>query len=107
MYLPQHNLIHLTLAEEPGVARGKKFLKKKIEFFELMSVDKKNQPNRSSRLAGYTQHIYECLILLYRITIIEDLKPPDRLPCAFFIFIFKKPVFTVYPDSRTTRLSKL
>ena len=33
-----------------------------------MSVHKKIQPNRSSRLAGYTQHIYiyECLVLLYR-----------------------------------------
>ena len=31
-----------------------------------MSVHKKFQPNRSSRLAGYTQHIYECLVLLYR-----------------------------------------
>ena len=27
---------------------------------------KKFQPNRSSRLAGYTQHIYECLVSLYR-----------------------------------------
>ena len=31
-----------------------------------MSVHNKFQPNRSSRLAGYTQHIYECLVLLYR-----------------------------------------
>ena len=31
-----------------------------------MSVHKKFQPNRSSRLAGYREHIYECLVLLYR-----------------------------------------
>ena len=34
-----------------------------------MIVHKKIQPNRSSRLAGYTQHIYiyEYLVLLYRL----------------------------------------
>ena len=32
-----------------------------------MSVHKKIQPNRSSRLTGYTQHIYEYLVLLYRL----------------------------------------
>ena len=31
-----------------------------------LSVHKKFQPNRSSRLAGYREHIYECLVLLYR-----------------------------------------
>ena len=31
-----------------------------------MSVHKKFQPNRSSRLAGYREHIYDCLVLLYR-----------------------------------------
>ena len=31
-----------------------------------VGVHKKIQPNRSSRLAGYTQHVYECLVLLYR-----------------------------------------
>ena len=31
-----------------------------------LSVYKKFQPNRSIRLVGYTQHRYECLILLYR-----------------------------------------
>ena len=30
-----------------------------------MSVNKKIQPSRSSRLAGYRQHIYECIVLLY------------------------------------------
>ena len=29
------------------------------------SVHKKCQPNRFCRLAGFTQHIYECLVLLY------------------------------------------
>ena len=46
---------------------------KKCNFFLIlnflqprMSVHKKFQPNRSSRLAGYTQHIYkyECFVLL-------------------------------------------
>ena len=56
------------LAEGPGVARGKKFKKifqknlkkfeKKFEFFLAFSVHKKFQPNRSSPLAGYRQHIY-------------------------------------------------
>ena len=32
-----------------------------------MCVHKKCQPNRSSRLAGYTQHIYECRVLFYRL----------------------------------------
>ena len=52
-----------------------KILKKKIFNFFLayipprppMSVHKKIQPNRSSRLAGYREHIYECLVLLYRL----------------------------------------
>ena len=51
------------LAEGPGIDRGKK-LKKNVE---KMSVSKKIQPNRSSRLAGYTQHLYECLVKLYRL----------------------------------------
>ena len=32
-----------------------------------LSVHKKFQPNRSSRLAGYREHIYECLVLIYRL----------------------------------------
>ena len=31
-----------------------------------ISVHKKFQPIRSSRLAGYKQHISECFVLLYR-----------------------------------------
>ena len=31
-----------------------------------MSVHKKCKPIRSSRLAAYREHIYECLVLLYR-----------------------------------------
>ena len=34
-----------------------------------MSVHKKNQPNRSSRLAGYREHIYECLVLWYKLLV--------------------------------------
>ena len=44
--------VYKTLAEVPGVARGN-------FFFEF-------QPIQSSRLAGYREHIYECLVLLYR-----------------------------------------
>ena len=77
-------------AEGPGVARGKKKIWKKIKDLEKnwnflayvsprlpMSVHKnfpqathecpqKNQPIRSSQLAGYKEHIYECLVLFYR-----------------------------------------
>ena len=52
----------------------KSFTKKNLEFFlayvtprSPLSVHKKIQPNRSSRLAGYRKHIYECLVLLYRL----------------------------------------
>ena len=56
-----------TLAEGPGTASGEK----NSNFFipwPHMSVHKKFQPNQSSRLAGYRQHIYTniCLVLLYR-----------------------------------------
>ena len=61
------------LAEGPSVAREKKMLKKNFRIFlafstprPTMSVHKKFQPNRSSRLAGYREHIYDCLVLLYR-----------------------------------------
>ena len=73
--------LYNQLAEGPGVARGKKVFKKnfrkkknlekKVVFFLAyithrppMSVHNKIQPNRSSRLAGYREHIYECLVLL-------------------------------------------
>ena len=68
-----------VLTEGPGVARGKiifekKILTKKFSNFFLafntlrppMSIHKKFQPNQSSRLTGYREHIYECLVLLYR-----------------------------------------
>ena len=77
------------LDEGPGVARGKinfkekKFEKKNFEKKNLkkifsnfflayvtprppLSVHEKFQPNRSSRLAGFREHIYERLVLLYR-----------------------------------------
>jgi len=70
-------LNYVKLAEGPGVARGKKKIFKKIyckkigkkleknsNFFSLynsprppMSVHNKFQPNRSSRVACYRQHI--------------------------------------------------
>ena len=63
------------LAEGPGVAREKKsnFLAFNPSW-PPMSVHKKFQPNRSSRLAGYTQHIYiyECLVLLYRFKMLTE-----------------------------------
>ena len=36
-----------------------------------MSVHKKCQPNRFSRLAGYMEHIYECHVLFYRLYKLE------------------------------------
>ena len=66
--------IYDQLAEGPGVARGKKKFRKFFFWIFLayitprpsLSVHKKFQPNRCSRLAGYREHIYECLVLLYR-----------------------------------------
>ena len=68
--------LYNLLAEEPGVAREKKKLKKKLFKIKLEKMDflpitppathECPQKNRSSRLAGYAQHIYECLVLLYR-----------------------------------------
>ena len=89
--MKNHLKFYVLLAEGPGVARGKinfeeKKILKKINFpkkinlkkniFDFflayvtprppLSVHNKFQPNRSSRLAGYREHIYECLVLLYR-----------------------------------------
>ena len=50
---------------------------------------KKNQPNRSSRLAGFRQHIqyiYECLVLLYYIDSIYE--HGNRL-CSHFCYKLK------------------
>ena len=64
-------VVYIKLAEDPGVARGKNFEKKNFDFFSLshprppMSVHKKFQPNQSSRLAGYTQHIYTNVVFYY------------------------------------------
>ena len=55
------NHLYVKLAEGPGVACGKKNVGKKM-------LKIKFQTNRSSRLAGYREHIYECLVLLYRYT---------------------------------------
>ena len=59
----------------PWKKKLKERIKKKnfLDFFSLyhprppLSVQKKIQPNRSSRLAGYRLHIYKCLVLLYRL----------------------------------------
>ena len=64
-------MIYIVLAEGPGVARRRKkieknnFEKKNLDFFLAfiiprlpMSVHKKFQPNRFSRLTGYREHIY-------------------------------------------------
>ena len=46
---------------------------KKINFLAYnplrppINVHTKIQPNRSSRLAGYTQHIFKCLVSFYRL----------------------------------------
>jgi len=61
----------MLLAEGPGVARGKNILKKNRISLAFntprppMSVHKKIQPNRSSHLAGYRQHIYIYDVLFY------------------------------------------
>ena len=66
--------LYILLAEGPGFALGKKKTLKKEKFDFLvyvtprqpMSVHKKCQSIRSSRLAGYTQHIYirmSCFII--------------------------------------------
>ena len=60
-------LIYIILTEGPSVVRGKNliFLAYKTPRPPTI-VHKKFQPNRFSRLAGYMQHIYECVVLLYR-----------------------------------------
>ena len=56
-------LLYIILAEGPGVAVENKIWKNFWFFFSLrhprppMSVHKKIQPNRSSGLAGYREHI--------------------------------------------------
>ena len=56
-----HRILNRRLAKGPCVASEKKF-EKNVDFFSLrhprppMRVHKQFQPNRSSRLAGYTQH---------------------------------------------------
>ena len=47
------------LAKGPGVARGKKMLKKNFQIFFSLATHE-FQPNR------FREHIYECLVLLYR-----------------------------------------
>ena len=60
------------LAGVPDVARGIKNLRKNVDFFVahvnpgIPGFPKKIQPIQSSRLASYREHIYECLVLLYR-----------------------------------------
>jgi len=51
----------------PALPLGKKIGKKNLKHTPgpSMSVHKKFQPNRSSRLAGYTQHIYMNVLLYY------------------------------------------
>ena len=51
------NFFIYLLAERPGIARGKKNAAQWVR----LAIR-----NRSSRLAGFTQHIYEFLVLLYR-----------------------------------------
>ena len=72
------------LTSGPGVARGNKIKNLKyleeIERFDFylayvtprlrMSVHKKCQPVRSSCLAGYWEHVYECLVLFHRFRIV-------------------------------------
>ena len=64
VFLLFHSFLVITVAEVPGVARGIKtnFFTPGIPVGSL----KKFQLIWSSRLAGYREHIYECLVLLYR-----------------------------------------
>ena len=67
-----HFYLTITIAERPGVAFEKKMLKKLIIFClyhppATHECSQKFQANRSYRLAGYTQHVYECLVLLYKL----------------------------------------
>ena len=75
IYTPVY--FYYILAKGPGVACGKINVEKKIlkNFFWIFlayvtprpprSVHKKFQPNRSSRLAGYRQHIYTNVLFYY------------------------------------------
>ena len=67
-----HFYLTITIAERPGVAFEKKNVEKTNYFYlyhppATHECSQKFQPNRSYRLAGYTQHVYECLVLLYKL----------------------------------------
>ena len=97
-----------------------------------MSVHKKFQPIRSSRLAGYREHIYKCLVLSYRILYfdffrlqneaeagvlgLEDYfrsdticmvewpeKAQSQLPLPDYIIEFSYPEFSLSPEASTYR----
>jgi len=55
-----------------------------------MSVHNKFQPIRSSLLAGYMKHIYECLVLLYRKVSILLFESGSVDPHIFWIRIWFK-----------------
>ena len=55
--------IYYRLAEGPNVARGKK---SNFVAYLPISDHKKCQPIRSSRLAGYMEHIYMTVLFYYR-----------------------------------------
>ena len=59
-------VVKLYVEGHGGVARGKKFSLCHPQATHE-SVHKKCQPIRSSRLAGQREHIYEFLVLLYRL----------------------------------------
>ena len=67
----------------------------KTKFYQTQNCDvnvwcvhKKVQPNRSSRLAGYREHIYECLVLLYRLVERNILSVWVELLMYFVNFLF-------------------
>ena len=51
-----------------------------------LSVHTKFQPNRSSRLAGYREHIYECLV--YYIDIFQTIINNVTFAFVYSIFCF-------------------
>ena len=59
-----------------------------------LSVHKKIQPNRSSRLAGYREHIYECLVLFYRYI------------CVIVELLYLKKMYNVYAHKKTEEVKK-
>ena len=91
-------IIIIITSWRPGVARGKKHFFLKINFFLAyntlqppMSVHTKIQPNRSSCLAGYAQHIYDMNVVFYYIYIIINVKTAEQIESKFSLGPYMTP----------------